>query len=193
VGNTSISERAIYKDNYELLQYLLNHGMDLSFDTRRPPLVSAASSCSDPRIFTLLIERGADVNETHSGTSSWVYLLNREPFPETVYKNDFFELLHIGGKKIIVDKDFPRFQIADMFLEAGFDIHFRDKFDNTLLHEVWWNPEAIQYLIDHGVDINAQNANGKTVLDNAYEYNNNNIREAYIAFLESRGAKRGAY
>lgn len=68
-------------------------------------------------------------------------------------------------------------------LSAGADVHFRDRYQRTVLHKASY-VEVLQVMLDAGVDINAVDSTGNTPLHVAASHGRHDL----VKFLLKKGA-----
>lgn len=126
-----------------------------------------------------LIEKGLDVNTRLVINSYWA--------PPKV-GDVTMTPLHLA----LIDK---RVEIARLLIERGADIHARDSIGRTpLIVAITYCPQAIELLLDSGVDINEQTRFGPSLLAAArYQWlyvGNKNIQDRYnaVRILMEKGA-----
>lgn len=134
------------KEKMKCVNYLINAGADVNavsdeFETA----IASEADGGDPKVVSLLIEKGADINirNTRSGNTP---------------------LLRASGSRS--DKN------VEILLEAGADVSVKEIYGNTALGQALLFGaqtkkliNVVNMLINHGVDINSVNKNGETALD----------------------------
>ena len=145
-GLDSALDTAIDCGNCEAARVLLRYGADAEYsdtETAKTRLMCAAEHHSSPEMIELLIEAGADVNETD--------LSERTPL-----------MFAASNDKYVYDS-----KVIKTLLSHGADVKYRDFYGRTALHYACKNPDekkTIAMLIKAGADINAKDDYGCTPL-----------------------------
>ena len=125
---------------YYLLQKYPSLGVDVRDNNGTTPLLTAVQSRSPFRtnVIQYLLESGADINAMdHTGLC---------PFEEYVRRD---------------------YELLDLFVKHGADVHRHDGFGNTLLHQACrteMHKRGVYVLIAYGLSIHAKNQDGDTPL-----------------------------
>jgi len=147
------------------------------YNKNGPVLMWAASTTSDPRIITALVERGADVN----GSDSKTYVV-KNTFTSTYTVVDDNNITGTPLSAAAAESDSPKV-IAEL-VRLGAEVNSRHTNDFTpLMIAATWNTNAdiTRELIKHGADIRLTNKFGETALESAKSQDNQNV----IAVLEN--------
>ena len=183
------SERAA--DLAETARVLLRHGADpnTSFisddlpDNPLPCLYAATGLNNNPALASVLLEAGANPNDTES-------LYHSTEHPDLACMK---LLLRYGAKpagknavKHMLDREDT--EGLRILLAAGADPNEGNERDETALHWAVWrgrSPAIVSALLDHHADVNAQRKDGRTAYAMAVMSGQTEI----AALLEARGAK----
>ena len=188
---------ATEQGNTELVYYLLTHGADpnITDNDNETPLLFAVLN-NDIETVQCLLDFGVDPNiKDKTGKTPLDY----------VQKNDYKEIVELLIKMGAVNSRMnEELRMAVMegnmvkirqLVEAGADVKLVTPDKNTLLHLAYIyhnkisNPfELISYLLQKGVNINAGDCSGTTVLMMAVE--NNDL--LYVDYFISKGADPNA-
>lgn len=148
---------AVYLNNFECVKLLIGSGctINLVSKTRGTPLCLAASS-GDIQILKALIDAGGDLNLGSGKYSS--------PLGMAVCRMNF--------------------DCAKILLESGCNVNGAEG-SNCPLHSaaILGDPKCMQFLINHGCDIEIKDQEGKNALELAAEYN----MTEFVKFLERKG------
>jgi len=173
-----------------------NVNRDLGYISFTP--LHLAVCLEDKEKVILLVENGAKVNSINNVGSTPLHyaccLQNKEILyflldneADIHIKNDYgcpplHFLLH-GSQK-------EKKKLVDLFISKGADVNVRDKDGFNSLYYALSDEEIFAELIKKGADINAKNAQGKTLLELFEDINFPD--EERIAFLRKYGAKRSS-
>jgi hypothetical protein len=133
---------------------VLSFGISASFAVQNARIsnrtLHQAASAGDLASVKLLIENGADVNETVGG----------------------FTPLHKAAER-------GRKDVVELLIQKGADVNAKGNGDLTPLHLAtsWRNPDVAELLIAKGADVNAKDLDGRTPLSWAQLRRNNQIVE----------------
>ena len=168
-----------------MLQILLEHKADLR---RAPGVLELATSINSRKAIDILMKFGADVNAKKDGIYTPLCSAIRDNHEDLV---DI--LLGAGADPNLPALEHPTYKcvtyhrthILPVLLAAGADLH---KPKGIIEHAVANNDrDALVFLLDHKVDINARSAVGHTALTTAIREN----QPETIDFLLSHGADPG--
>lgn len=141
-----------------IVEYLIQNGakIDAVDDKGNNALVNAVQYCHLDTI-RLLINKGADVNfQNGEGVSA----------------------LHLAAAGDKMDR-------VALLIESGADIHIKTKTNDTVLHYAarpgCGSSDVVKHFINLGVDINAQNKSGRTILMDFLKYKNLSIANHVIS------------
>jgi len=149
----------------QTLAVLLEKGADVdAMDDDGDTALDVAIKNESIDLVTFLIENGADINRGNE--ECW-------PWPP---------LLTACGK--------GNLEIVELLIDNGADLHIDRPFDEENFTLVMWatichQPKVVQFLIDKGVDLNAYDGDGETVLDLAI----NRKKEEITEMLKNNGAR----
>ncbi|MEE9364436.1 MAG: ankyrin repeat domain-containing protein [Cellulophaga sp.] len=167
-GGRTAAFWSVYKDNFEILSYLLSKGVkaDLKDDRGNSLIMYAASSgASDKRIYDLLLEKGATLKNV-------------------VDKNNRNAILLYAGR-------IKNMEMVDYFLSKGLSIHSVDKDGNGLFHYVARskNKKFLEGLIKRGVSYEPNAKTGDNAFTFAVKRNRNGsvLSLELLQYLESLG------
>ena len=165
----------------------LDRGDDTMLTTGTTPLLRAAKAADLPAM-KLLLAAKADVNlATRAGITP---------------------LLAAAGSGAREEDTTGRFKTEDDVIQAigllrsfGADINHANGAGQTALHASaqWGWPKVVQYLVDHGANVNAQDARGLTPLDAAmglvggggFDGSRKDVHASTAALLQKLGGTRG--
>lgn len=171
---------AVHQPN--MLQILLEHKADLR---RAPGVLELATSINSRKAIDILMKFGADVNAKKDGIYTPLCSAirdNHEDLVETLlaaHADPNLPALEYPTYKCVT---YHRTHILPSLLAAGADLH---KPKGIIEHAVAHNDrDALVFLLDHKVDINARSAAGNTALTTAIRENQHEV----IDFLLSHGA-----
>lgn len=164
------------------VKQLLDDGADPDYPKAKHGYAPLHYAAMKRRIdmFTLLLEYGANINaRTNDGWTPLMHLVNASSLPEHEYPELVEQFLQMKPD-IDVKNNFEdnallnacsktNSLVAIPLLEAGANIHAKDKDDNTPLH---WavrarNKEIIRQLLARGADKTVHNQFGQTPIDHA--------------------------
>ena len=189
---------AIMTGNIDEVQWQLDAGVDVNEESSKglTPLHYAASAGHND-IVELLIERGANVNATDSGKGAtpldYAHWRDHEEVIETLNAHNAQREYEKGGKGIgqsslihdaALDGDIDEVQRQ---LDAGVDPNLKSSKGATpLFYAVYGGHlEIVELLITRGADVNAVYLNGNSVLDQAHDYDDQEM----VELLEAHGAE----
>ena len=189
---------AIMNGNIDEVQWQLDAGVDVNEESSKglTPLHYAASAGHND-IVELLIERGANVNATDSGKGAtpldYAHWRDHEEVIETLNAHNAQREHEKGGKGIgqsslihdaALDGDIDEVQRQ---LDAGVDPNLKSSKGATpLFYAVYGGHlEIVELLITRGADVNALYLNGNSVLDQAHDYDDQEM----VELLEAHGAE----
>lgn len=146
-GNTPLSS-AVQAGSKEITEYLLGHGADAGapLDKNKNLLILAAES-DNPDLIRLLIDKGCDINAFDDN----------------------------GSTPLLVASGHGNLQSVKVLLEKGARTNpglcTRKTCTNTgatpLHAAAWRSPSVVEYLVEHGADVNAKNLDGNTPMHHA--------------------------
>lgn len=188
---------AVQAAKRDFAEYLLDHGVDIDSrdDEEMTPLMVLCKSQggemnkAENANARWLLERGADVSLLDDGDTTALH------YAVASAKVDFVKLLVEGGATIsrtrvnnytpmhfCMETRFRDTAIWDLLLEMGNPVETEG--GNSLLHSATSNGNliAVKYLLDHGADLDAKNAQGETALDQAEKYNKEKIAKVLKAW-----------
>lgn len=139
--------QAASSENIEHFVMLLKAGADINWrsENGKTPLHAAMWRLSDPKIATILVESGVDVNAIGGS-----------------FKTTPLNLAAFHG----------RFDAVALLLKAAADVGIRNDLGQTALHGAARNskvPEIIDLLVKAGINVNVRDHQGKSPLHNAAE------------------------
>ena len=189
---------AVMNGNIDEVQWQLDAGVDVNEESSKglTPLHYAASAGHND-IVELLIERGANVNATDSGKGAtpldYAHWRDHEEVIETLNAHNAQREHEKGGKGIgqsslihdaALDGDIDEVQRQ---LDAGVDPNLKSSKGATpLFYAVYGGHlEIAELLITRGADVNALDLNGNSVLDQAHNYDDQEM----VELLEAHGAE----
>jgi len=189
---------AVMNGNIDEVQWQLDAGVDVNEESSKglTPLHYAASAGHND-IVELLIERGANVNATDSGKGAtpldYAHWRDHEEVIETLNAHNAQREHEKGGKGIgqsslihdaALDGDIDEVQRQ---LDAGVDPNLKSSKGATpLFYAVYGGHlEIVELLITRGGDVNAVYLNGNSVLDQAHDYDDQEM----VELLEAHGAE----
>jgi ankyrin repeat protein len=189
---------AVMNGNIDEVQWQLDAGVDVNEESSKglTPLHYAASAGHND-IVELLIERGANVNATDSGKGAtpldYAHWRDHEEVIETLNAHNAQREHEKGGKGIgqsslihdaALDGDIDEVQRQ---LDAGVDPNLKSSKGATpLFYAVYGGHlEIVELLITRGADVNALYLNGNSVLDQAHDYDDQEM----VELLEAHGAE----
>jgi ankyrin repeat protein len=176
------------------------------------PILCSVASTSSPniKIFSQLVEKGADVNVKNADGQSLIQtiLINNITidndlkdiiealninFDDKENRNLLHEVILVRDHNNENDHNTKAIQSkVQALLQCGYAIDSRDKFGSTPLHiaAVRNNSNLALVLIKNGADVNAKDNNGATPLHDALEHNN--FKESVLKVLIEAGADLNA-
>jgi len=168
--------------NPPMLEALLENGADLK---RAPGVLELATSINSLSSVKILLKHGADPNAKKDGIYTPLCSAIRDD------REDLFEiLLRAGADPNLAALDYPVFKcityhrehLLPRLLAAGADPNKpKGAIESAAAHD---NRDALIYLLDKGVDVNARNPAGNTALTTAIRNENHEM----IDLLLSHGA-----
>ena len=176
-GGTTPVHDAVLNPNPEVLEYLLDIGLDVNPDGSSPLNRAVGYNNTSPEVITLLLERGADVSVKGPQGAS---------------------VLHEAGSN-------PNPEIAELILDQGLDIEAKDNEGRTPLswavlgfHDYEFlgqnNLPTIEFLLDQGASANSKDNSGNTPFILAFDASGTTSRryrapdDALVRLLVERGA-----
>ncbi|KAI5365832.1 Putative ankyrin repeat-containing domain superfamily [Septoria linicola] len=165
-----------------ILQILLEHKADMR---RAPGVLELATSINSRKAIDILLKHGADVNAKKDGIYTPLCSAIRDNHEDLVER-----LLQAGADPNLPALEHPiykcvtyhRTHILPMLLQAGADLNKpKGIIEHAVAHD---DQDALVYLLDHKVDINARSAAGHTALTTAIRENKMDL----IDFLLGHGA-----
>jgi ankyrin repeat protein len=151
---------AVQNGHYGMTEFLLNHGADAnSIDVNGNSILTLAAEAGNDPTAKLLIEYGA--NADNEDERSWYPII---------------DIINFRNTKMLCDPD--PYEIIEMLLERGTDIHVRDEDDMTPLYAALDKNflKTAELLLEHGADPN-EVFDEHTLLDTYTTYNNQEIVE----------------
>jgi ankyrin repeat protein len=133
-GTTPLT-KAVQRNHTAMVKLLLEKGANPN--TWSPPLYFAAGQ-GDVEVVRLLLDHGADINETNANQTTALHQAT------------------LNGRAAVVK----------LLIERGAKIEAKDQFGATPLHEAahWGQPEAARELLDRGANVQARDDHGDTPL-----------------------------
>jgi ankyrin repeat protein len=140
----TVLHAAVFCDSKELVQLLINKGVDVDAKASGMTPIDKAIDNEDREIIELLIDGGVDINAKDDRGNTILH--------KAAYK---------GNQKIVE---------LLIFIDRGADINARTKDGYTVLHYLAMNGYSemkliVELLIAKGADVNAKTNDGKTPLD----------------------------
>ncbi len=177
-----------------LKEYLKNNDVSTRNRNNQSLLMIASMDASDPEIIKVLVSAGADIEERDEDDLTPIMLLARDNyFPRMIYalieaKADIHAKNKHGMTAFMLASEYSKNkEILKVLLDLGIDINKGDKSKNTpLTYALCNNFITVQFLIDNGANVNAQNLYGETPLSKAIRHK---INEKIIQLLINKGAK----
>lgn len=126
------------------------------------PLHKAAKYTNDPKVITILLNAGAEINATTDRITHWRRNRKKGEREETP--------LHFAAEYN------TNHEVVATLLDYGSNVNARDYYEETPLHyaaEDNNNPKIISVLVTAGADPNARDSRGETPLHDASEYSKN--------------------
>lgn len=177
-------------EKQEAIAWLLDHGADIhqkanfGGESELPPLhVAAWAGKTENALY--LVERGGDLgfrdHKYYGNARGWA---NHNGHPET---SKALVQLMPQERLIFAVQENNFADVRKILEEEPSIIHHQDDGGETALFPAAWLGyiDIAEYLLKHGIDINAKRVDQKTALDNAYHMK----QEAMIAFLREHGGK----
>lgn len=164
----------IYRDKYEYVKYLVEHGADWTVKTSDGATLLHHSD--NLRLTEYLVSLGLDVNasDDHGNTPVMWAAGRRQSSPDVlkflvtqggnldVRDNEGVTPIHYAAGRQSSD-------ILEYLVSQGENVNVQDNKGKTPLHHVvMWDqgsPETWTYLIEHGADIHSKDNEGKSPLD----------------------------
>ena len=198
----SLLHAAVVSKKLKLVEVILNKQPDVNATNKdgESPLHFWAGNALDPKIAGLLLDRGANVEaRDRFGVTPLGFALMNKTLKQAEYlvgrgaaletrDGEGCTPLHRACQPLSGRGQLRIGQIgltaATFLLDRGASCAPRNNFEETPLHLAakWGSLELVTMLIDRGADVNAQNKNGKSVVEYASD-------EAIKAFLATRGAE----
>lgn len=151
-GETILHVVCEFTQDIKLVEILLNYGVSPNIEDENgfSPLFSVANNLNGIDIATLLLERGADINNNKNYTGCTP--------------------LHMASEN-------ANFSIAETFLFFGANPNATDKENNTPLHYVLEreSEEVAELLLEYGADPTFKNVDGISPLDLAQSQDSKSI------------------
>ena len=155
-GETIIHIVCEFTQEVKLVEILLDYGVSPNIQDENgfTPLFSVANNMNGTEIATLLLEKGADINNNENYTGCTP--------------------LHMASEN-------ANFSVAETFLYFGANPNAKDKEDNTPLHYVLEreSEEVAELLLEYGADPTLKNVDGKSPLDLAKSQDSESILELF--------------
>lgn len=157
---------AIQENKERTVDFLIRHGASVrSVDKQNKTALMCAAEKGYDRIVAMLIKFGAEVDAVDLDSNTALYLACKNGFSSVVEM-----LLKAKSDLSLSISKLVREEVVGIktLLEAGVSVDYTDKWKKSLLMNVILynqNPaEMLKFLIKSGVDINARDADGETVL-----------------------------
>ncbi|WP_291633478.1 ankyrin repeat domain-containing protein [Clostridium sp.] len=181
-GEPNSIYRSIEEGNIDETKNYLNEPKDSNSDFTVESILHYAINNSEKnyfKIIELLIDNGADINSHHSKfLETPLHKLCARITPKIdvitmiLKKGAEVNALNILGKTPVFYCSFNySVELLNLLVNYGADIHIKDKYENTLLHDDYINcydehfEEFLKTLISLGFDINSKNSSGLTPFD----------------------------
>jgi ankyrin repeat protein len=178
-GNTALFSVSGERDSRPA-SYLISQGIDINARAVDGSTALMGSAFSSPSIATtrVLLEHGADVNlADHSGSTALLVSMGRGNTETTrlllAYGADP-AAKDAGGNALLYAVNFGEWELAQLFVDRGFDVNTVDRRGNNALMvtvgKSRGNPEfddLIDSLISHGTYLDTQNKGGWCALHGA--------------------------
>ncbi|MCY4328525.1 MAG: ankyrin repeat domain-containing protein [Endozoicomonadaceae bacterium] len=166
----------------ELFMLLIIRGADIHAKSNNgKTLLMYAVQGGNSNIIRFVVKKGVDVNKpSNQGDTPLTEAIEREDIETVIYlvkckaSVNTKNLLNITPLMASVMKRNGSHKITAFLVENGANMHAHsDGCQTVLMHAITGrNIESIKYLLDKGVDVNAQDAYGKTALMCAAEQDN---------------------
>lgn len=155
-GETILHIVCEFTQDIKLVEILLNYGVSPNIQDENgfTPLFSVANNMNGTEIATLLLEKGADINNNENYTGCTP--------------------LHMASEN-------ANFSVAETFLFFGANPNAKDKEDNTPLHYVLEreSEEVAELLLEYGADPTFKNVDGISPLDLAQSQDSKSIIDLF--------------
>ncbi len=167
-GQMAPLHHAALYNQLELAKHCLRHGADPNAESEYGTPLHNAAAKAEIEIVKLLLDNGADT----STRSLWNTPLHRAVENKGA---DIVDLLLKAGadpdaigqnRRTSLHKaaQYGNLKAAKRFLELKANVNAKDRFGWTPLHVAQYKPKMIKFLIEHGADVHAMTADGKTPL-----------------------------
>jgi hypothetical protein len=166
--------KAVNVDDIAQVKELLDGGLDVNGKNKAGwSALMIAASKGNMEMLSLLIEKGADVDEkntqqgqtplifaAHWGHADVLRLLIEQGADVNIQMDD-------GWTALIDSISMDKSDVAKILIESGADINVKSRDGWTALIAAAYknNGEIVSLLIKHGADVNAKNAKNRTALD----------------------------
>lgn len=173
--------KAIRAENFEALEFLLAHGADPNkrgkeSQKNTTPLFTALGWWDETKVVELLINTGADVNDTTYNKMTALMKTNRpEILKILIDAGADVNARNNVGQTALHGKVGRDIDSIELLLKAGADINAADKNGDTPLivaagitrpHQ---NIRYVRFLLENGANVSAKNKEAKTALDRVLE------------------------
>lgn len=152
-----------FRGQTDMLKHLVDIGADLDIrDNDSMSVLCGAAYSGQANIIEALIELGCDVNEEpnrHGHTPLFAAIWNNRPeVIELLLVNgvDFNFRNNEGGTALHIAASRGNTEIAQLLIDHGLDINVTNNFGEKPIGEAAWNEAGmVQWLINHGAEVNA--------------------------------------
>lgn len=189
--------------NIEMMEVLISAGADINHQDNRTgytPLMNALNGCNND-VAKFLIKKGADINiKANDGATALILACgcSEEIAKQLLDKGADIHALTDRGMGVFTQctsvglrRETVSYEFAEFLLEKGADIDEANTTDyyggyTPLFWAVMSNEEKlVNFLVEHGANVNAKSNKDKTPLSIATEAGNTNI----VEILKKAGAK----
>ncbi|MDR1483259.1 MAG: ankyrin repeat domain-containing protein [Planctomycetaceae bacterium] len=176
-GGTPLTYAISAKVDFDVIKYMCedcNADVKLGNNSGVTPIHIAVRQ-PNAKVISLLISKGADINEQNRSGKSALHLLiesnaQKDILKEIITQNKIDIANAYKGVDSPIHTGMRQPDRIKYFLDLGISINSRNKANRTPLHIAATVPQQIEhfnYLINNGADINAEDDDGRTPLHHA--------------------------